>query len=360
MQAFVAEWSERIREASAAGTPLCIRGSGSKDFYGGDREGALLETARYCGIVDYEPTELVLTARAGTPLAEIERALAEHGQMLAFEPPHLGPAATLGGAIACGLSGPRRAAAGSVRDFVLGVRILDGRGEDLAFGGKVMKNVAGYDVSRLMAGAMGTLGVLLDVSLKVLPAPAYEITLRFELDQQAAIRRMNEWAARPYPISASCHEDRVLAIRLSGTQPVVEALARQLGGEPASDAEAFWRDVREQRSTFFREATTLWRLSVRPTSPPLAFAGPQSIEWNGALRWLRTEAKASDVREAASRAGGHATWYRGATDPAIVFHPLAPPLLRLHQRLKHTFDPANILNRGRLEWGRSSSGPGAR
>ncbi len=348
MHDLVAEWSERIREAAAAGLPLCIRGGGSKDFYGGVREGAVLDTRDFRGIVEYEPTELVLIARAGTPLAEIEHTLAERGQMLAFEPPHLGAAATLGGAIACGLSGPRRAAAGAVRDFVLGARILDGRGDELAFGGKVMKNVAGYDVSRLMAGAMGTLGLLLDVSLKVLPAPVHEVTLRFELDQEAAIRRMNEWAARPYALSATCHQERVLAIRLSGTQAGVEALARQLGGERVSDVNGFWRAVREQQCGFFEDAATLWRLSVKSTTPPLPLSGPQLLEWNGALRWVRTDADPSTVRELARKAGGHATWYRGATDRANAFHPLPEPLARLHKRLKQTFDPADILNRGRF------------
>jgi glycolate oxidase FAD binding subunit len=348
MHDLVTEWSERIRAAAAAGEPLRIRGGGSKDFYGGVCQGALLDTSDYRGIVEYEPTELVLIARAGTPLAEIERTLAEHNQMLAFEPPHLGAAATWGGAIAGGLSGPRRAAAGSARDFVLGARILDGRGDELSFGGKVMKNVAGYDVSRLMVGAMGTLGLLLDVSLKVLPTPAHEVTLRFELDQAAAIRRMHEWAARPYAISATCHQDRALAIRLSGTQAGVEALARRLGGQRVPDSAGFWRAVREQQCSFFQAAASLWRISIKSTTAPLPLAGPQLLEWNGALRWVHTEADPAEVREAARKAGGHATWYHGAAERANVFQPLAEPLMRLHRRLKLTFDPAGIFNRGRL------------
>jgi len=348
MQALVAEWSERIRAAAAARTPLRIRGGGSKDFYGGAPEGEVLAVEAHRGIVDYEPTELVVTARAGTPLIELERALAERGQMLAFEPPHYGPGATLGGTIACGLSGPRRAAAGAARDFVLGVRILDGRGDELAFGGKVMKNVAGYDVSRLMVGSMGTLGLLLDVSLKVLPRPEHEVSLRFELDQESAIRRMNEWAARPYAISATCHEARALTVRLSGTPAAVEALARVLGGERIADGEAFWRAVREQQSAFFRAATRLWRLSIKSTTPPLPLPGAQVIEWNGALRWIATDADPAEVRSVAHSSGGHATWYRGAADRAAAFHPPAAGLMRLHERLKRTFDPAGVLNRGRL------------
>jgi glycolate oxidase FAD binding subunit len=348
MHDLLAEWSERIRAAAAAGEALIIRGGGSKAFYGAAREGTVLDAGGYRGIVDYEPTELVLTARAGTPLAEIEQTLAAQRQMLAFEPPHFGPDATLGGTIACGLSGPRRAAAGSVRDFVLGVRILDGRGDDLGFGGKVMKNVAGYDVSRLMVGAMGTLGMLLDVSLKVLPAPTHEVTLRFELDPERALRRMNEWAAKPYGITATWHEARTLSVRLSGTIEGVTEIARRLGGEPVTGADTFWRDVREQCNGFFSGSEPLWRIAMKPTTPPLPLPGPQAIEWNGALRWARTDADAVLVRDVARKAGGHATCFRGAFDSATVFHPLPPPLMRLHRRLKETFDPAGILNRGRM------------
>ena len=348
MHDLIAEWSERIRAAAAAGDPLLIRGSGSKDFYGSALTGAPLDTRTYRGIVDYEPTELVLTARSGTPLADIEQTLAARCQMLAFEPPHLGPGATLGGTIACGLSGPRRAAAGSARDFVLGVRILDGRGDDLAFGGKVMKNVAGYDVSRVMVGAMGTLGLLLDISLKVLPAPAREASLRFELDAAQAIGRMNAWAGRPYGISATWHEARTLTLRVSGTEEGVEDAQRRLGGEPLADADRFWHDVREQQWDANAGAAPLWRIAVKPTTPPLPLPGSQAIEWNGALRWLRTDADPALVRELARRAGGHATCFRGANEKLPTFHPLPEPLMRLHTRLKSAFDPARVLNRGRL------------
>ena len=348
MHDLVAEWSERIRAAAAAGEPLVLRGGGSKDFYGAAGAGTVLDTRAHRGIVDYEPTELVVTARAGTPLAELEATLAAQGQMLAFEPPHFGPDATLGGAVACGLSGPRRASAGSVRDFVLGVRILDGRGDELAFGGKVMKNVAGYDVSRVMAGAMGTLGLLLDVSLKVLPMPARETSLRFELDPAQAIGRMNAWAARPHGISATWHEARTLTLRLSGSEQGVAEAARRLGGEPVAHAGQFWNDVREQRWDSQPAAAALWRIAVKSTTPPLPLSGPQAIEWNGALRWLRTDADSALVRELARRAGGHATCFRGASETAPTFQPLAEPLMRLHARLKSAFDPARVLNRGRL------------
>jgi glycolate oxidase FAD binding subunit len=235
-----------------------------------------------------------------------------------------------------------------VRDFVLGVRILDGRGDELAFGGKVMKNVAGYDVSRVMVGAMGTLGVLLDVSLKVLPVPAHETTLRFELDQAQAIGRMNEWAARPYGISATWHEARTLSVRLSGAVEGVEESARRLGGERVADAAEFWRDVREQRWDSGAGGPVLWRMAVKSTTPPLPLPGAPAIEWNGALRWLRTGADPKHVRELAHKAGGHATCFRGASETVPAFHPLPEPLMRLHTRLKAAFDPARVLNRGRL------------
>jgi glycolate oxidase FAD binding subunit len=348
MHDLIAEWSERIRAAAAAGEPLRIRGGGSKDFYGAVQQGSLLETARYHGIVDYEPTELVVTARAGTPLSELETALAAQRQMLAFEPPHYGAHATLGGAIACGSSGPRRAFAGAARDFVLGVRLLDGRARALSFGGRVMKNVAGYDVSRLMVGAMGTLGVLLEVSLKVLPGPQHERTLRFEADPQDAVRRMNAWAGKPYPISATCHEAGTLSIRLSGAEAGVEAAARQLGGEAVADAEAYWHALKEHRLPFFEGSEPLWRLAVKSTTAPLPLPGRVLIEWNGALRWVRTHADPLQVREAARKAGGHAIAFRGLRDAAETFQPLPAHVRQLHGRLKSVFDPARILNRGRL------------
>jgi len=351
MQDLVIEWSERIRAAAAAGTALRLRGGGTKDFYGGPLAGELFDTTGHRGILQYEPTELVLTARCGTPLAEIEAALAERGQMLAFEPPHFGDEATLGGCVATGLSGPRRAASGSVRDFVLGVRILDGRGVDLAFGGQVMKNVAGYDVSRLVAGSLGTLGVILEVSLKVLPIPPAESTLRLDMPAADAIRRMNAWAGLPLPISATAHVDNALTLRLSGAEAGVRAARQKIGGEEVADGTGFWRSLRDQRAAFFEGDAPLWRLSLKPTTAPLDLAGPQLLEWNGALRWLRSRADAATVQAAAAAAGGHATLFRASDKPRDVFHPLPEPLMRLHHRLRRTFDPAGILNPGRLHAG---------
>jgi glycolate oxidase FAD binding subunit len=347
MQRIIDQLAESIRAAAARGAPLRIRGSGTKDFYGGPLRGDVLDTRPYTGIVEYEPTELVLTARTGTPLLEIERLLSEHGQMLAFEPPRFGDASTLGGAIASGLSGPRRPYSGSARDHVLGVRLLDGKGADLRFGGQVMKNVAGYDVSRLMVGALGTLGLLLEVSLKVLPRAATELTCRQERPQAQAIELMNAWAGKPYPISGTCHIADTLYVRLSGAESAVRAARAKLGGEEMPDGAAFWDALRDQRLPEFDSGKPLWRISLKPTAPPLGL-GEGLIEWGGALRWIRDGADGAAVREAATRAGGHATLYRAEDKSAGAFHPLAPAVARLHQRLKETFDPQRILNPGRL------------
>ncbi|HVS27893.1 MAG TPA: glycolate oxidase subunit GlcE [Burkholderiales bacterium] len=350
MQQIINQFTDTIRTAIASKMPLRIRGGGSKDFYGGKPQGEILDTTAYRGIVDYEPTELVITARCGMPLAEIAAALQQHGQMLAFEPPHFGNHATLGGCIAAGLSGPRRAASGAVRDFVLGVRILDGRGHDLRFGGQVMKNVAGYDVSRLMTGSLGTLGLILEVSLKVLPLPKTEATLRFELAEDQAIRMLNQWAGKPLPISASAYTGGELGLRLSGAATAVESACGKLGGEriETEQARRFWTGIREQTDPFFESGAPLWRLSIKSTTPPLNLPGEQLIEWGGSLRWLKSAADAQPIRGAAAKAGGHATLFRAADKSAGVFHPLPPALLKVHKKLKQTFDPAGIFNPGRL------------
>jgi glycolate oxidase FAD binding subunit len=348
MDATIESYANAIRSAGERGQALCLRGSGSKDFYGGPLIGDVLDTTSYCGIVDYEPTELVITARGGTPLHEVEAALARQGQMLAFEPPHFGPGATLGGCVAAGLSGPRRAYQGAVRDFVLGTRVLDGRGTDLHFGGQVMKNVAGYDVSRALVGSLGTLAFLLEVSLKVLPRPVAEVTLRLPLDEAQAIVTMNRWAGQPFPVSATCYHDGALTVRLSGAVSAVRAARAKIGGEVVSDGESVWSSIREHSAPFFRAPGTLWRLSVPSTTPPLALAGAQLIEWGGALRWWKTEDEPDVVRAAATRAGGHATLFRSQAKPVSVFQPLAPALLSLHRRLKHALDPHGVFGRQRL------------
>lgn len=346
------DWAERVRAAAAANTPLCLRGGGSKDFYGRAPAGETFDLRANAGVVAYEPTELVVTVRGGTPLVELEATLAAQGQYLAFEPPHFGTGATVGGCVATGLAGPRRATAGAVRDFVLGVKVLDGRGEVMRFGGQVMKNVAGYDVSRLVAGSLGTLGIVLEVSLKVLPRPVAEATLRFGLDEATAIRRVNEWGGQPLPVSASLWQDGVLHLRLSGAEAAVQAAIAHLGGERLADADAgaLWAATREQTAPAFVLGAdeTLWRLSLPSTAPALGLPGRQVIEWGGAQRWLEGSADAGSVRARAAALGGHATAFRGGDRAGEVFQPLSAALATIHRRLKHAFDPAGIFNPGRL------------
>ena len=348
MDTTLQEFADRIGHATAAGIPLRIRGGGSKDWYGQDVQGPVLDTTAWRGITDYEPTELVISARCGTPLAEIEAHLAQHGQMLAFEPPHFGPRATIGGTVAAGLSGPRRQAAGAVRDFVLGAVLMDGKGEVLHFGGKVMKNVAGYDVSRLLAGSLGVFGLIAEVSLKVLPQPVAECTVQLHVNQDEALRRLNEWGGQPLPVSASSWHDGVLTVRLSGARSAVDAARRRIGGDPLDDAGAWWRALREHEAAFFTAEGSLWRLSLPTVVPPLALPGTQLIEWGGAQRWIRSEADAATIRAAVSGAGGHATLFRGGDRNAGVFQPLAPAVHAIHRQLKNVFDPAGVFNRGRM------------
>jgi len=380
-----ADLAARVAAAAAAHTPLALRAGGSKDFYGQSFDGTRLDPRGHRGIVAYEPTELVVTVRAGTPLAELEAALAAQGQALAFEPPHFGSTATVGGCIASGLAGPRRTAygplGGAVRDFVLGCRVVDGRGQVLSFGGTVMKNVAGYDMARLMAGALGTLGLLLDVSLKVLPLPAAEATLRCSLDEAQSLRWLNTWAGQPLPLSASAWSQGTLVLRLSGARAAVQSALARLqhdvgpGAVPEAiemaEAASFWRDLREHADPFFAGPAPLWRLAVPSTAAPLGAplddagadpaAATQLIEWHGAQRWLRTTQPAAVVRARAAALGGHATLFRPAPAAdgtpwpgdrsAGVFTPLPAPLLAIHRRLKAEFDPAGILNPGRLYLG---------
>jgi len=348
MQNIIEQFTQSIHEAGDTQSPLRIQGSGSKTFYGRTVQGTELDVTPYCGIVSYEPTELVLTARAGTSLDEIEAALAAKGQMLPFEPPHFGKGATLGGCIAAGLSGPRRAYAGSARDFVLGVRMLDGNGEDLRFGGQVMKNVAGYDVSRLLAGSMGTLGLLLEVSLKVLPVPAQELTLRFKQSEVEALDKMNRWAGQPLSLSATCFYNGELTVRLSGATAAVKSVRQKLGGDEVHDADLFWHSLREQQHRFFASAQSLWRLSLPSSAATAELPGQQLIEWGGALRWLSSDASADTIRQTATALGGHATLFRSATPIEQPFQPLSAPLLEIHKRLKQRFDPHHIFNPGRM------------
>jgi len=339
---------QQVVAASQKGTPLQIQGGGSKDFLGHISEATPLAVSGHQGIVSYDPVELVITARAGTPLRELEQTLADAGQILPFEPPHFGPNATLGGTIAGGLSGPARPFGGSARDYVLGVKLINGRGEILNFGGQVMKNVAGYDCSRLMAGAMGTLGVLLEISLKVLPKQAAETTLIQQSPFAQALDMMNRWSGKSLPLSAACYDGDHLYLRLSGAKTSVESARQLIGGEPHHDSDTFWQSVKEHQHPFFQSDLPLWRLSLPAETAPIDLSGGWFIDWCGAQRWLLSEAEPELVREKASAAGGHATlFHRGAVATEIFQRP-ASGVMQLHRRLKQAFDPAGILNPGRL------------
>jgi glycolate oxidase FAD binding subunit len=359
--AAVARLADRVRAAASAREPLRIRGGDTKVFYGNEVQGTSLDTRDLAGIVAYEPGELVVTARAGTPLADVEAELAAHGQMLPFEPPHFAPGATVGGCVAAGLSGPRRVSAGpaygAVRDYVLGACVVDGRGRVLAFGGTVIKNVAGFDLSRTLAGSLGVLGVITEVSLKVLPRPARETSLRFECTAADAVARCNAWGGRPLPVSASAWCEGALVVRLSGAAAAVDAARSELGGEPVGDGASgapsfdgagFWSALRDQRMPFFAGDAPLWRIALPSTAAPLDLGERELIEWGGALRWLRSDRPAADIRGRARALGGHATLFRGGDRTAGAFTPLAPALAAIHRRLKAEFDPAGILNPGRL------------
>ncbi|MDR3367859.1 glycolate oxidase subunit GlcE [Rhodoferax sp.] len=360
-----------IRAAAAAQTPLRIRGHGSKDFFGGALHGELLDTTVHSGIVSYEPTELVITARAGTSLAELEAALAEKGQCLAFEPPRFEGRGTVGGMVAAGLSGPARASVGGVRDYVLGVQMINGRAEHLTFGGQVMKNVAGYDVTRLAVGSLGILGVLTEVSLKVLPVAPAEATLVFEIDQAPALEQLHRWGGQPLPLNASCwvRDDTapgapaLLFVRLRGAAAAVASaiakMLQDLPGQRIDNAQAGpdWQACRDQTLPFFNASNhpgeALWRLSVPQTAPVLNLPWSQLVEWHGGLRWLwAPESALATLREQTREVGGSTTLFRatsqGNTRATGTFEPLTSPLDQIHARLKAEFDPAHIFNSGRL------------
>ncbi|MES3710495.1 glycolate oxidase subunit GlcE [Pseudomonas putida] len=334
---------EQVNQALNQGTPLRIQGSNSKAMLGNPVAGEVLDTRSHRGIVSYDPTELVLTARAGTPLREIEAALHEAGQMLPCEPPHLGPEATLGGMVAAGLSGPRRPWAGSVRDYVLGTRVITGHGKLLRFGGEVMKNVAGYDVSRLMAGSFGCLGLLTEVSLKVLPRPRECLSLRLPMGSHQALAELAEWGQQPLPISAACHDGDALYLRLEGGEGSVQSARQRLGGETLDSV--FWSNLREQRLAFFSDPAPLWRLSLPNATGELHLPGQQLIDWGGAQRWLKSSAPAQAIRDHLAKVGGHATCYAPG---AASTPPLPAALMRYHRALKQQLDPQGVFNPGRL------------
>jgi len=384
VQAVLNELRERVMAAHQQRQPLRIRGAGTKDFYAQDAgaasaplrdsrtdvttapategntpdaapDSSVLDLRPYRGIVDYEPSELVVTARCGTPLSEVEAALADRGQFLAFEPPAFGGDPTIGGVIAAGLSGPRRMYAGAARDFVLGTTLLDARGNILRFGGQVMKNVAGFDVSRLLCGSLGILGVITEVSLKVLPRPRAEETLRFEMPSRQAVEAFNRWSGQPLPLSGAAWWDGVAWIRLSGASSAVRAAQERLGGERVDPTEAtrWWDALRHCQHAIFQSASsqdrTLWRLSLPDTTPPLSLRGDPLIDWGGALRWYACDPQSGDEpRKAASAAGGTAMCWHGPAPASGRFHPLQPATATLTRRLKDRFDPHGIFNPGRM------------
>jgi len=386
MQDTLQYFTDRILHASKSGQPLRMQGGGTKDFLGQSMQGEVLDTTSYKGILSYEPSELVITVRCGTPLAEVEAALAQKGQCFPFEPPHFGAGATVGGMVAAGLSGPARPSVGTVRDFVLGARVINGKGEHLTFGGQVMKNVAGYDVSRLLAGSWGQLGLITEVSLKVLPVPPGETTLVCAgVSQAQALRLINQWGGQPLPLNASAWINDTTAVsvqdfffvRLRGAIAAVDAAVTKMSADvqalgaqvtrmDASVVEVDWKASREQTLDFFQapnEQDCLWRLSLPQTAPVLdvqvnGAACPQYVEWHGAQRWLwAPAAQAEHVREAAVKAGGHATLFRtsaasrqtlGDVDKqAGVYTPLSAVQQRIQNELKKQFDPAGIFNPGR-------------
>lgn len=341
------ELQQQVVKALAQQQPLTIRGGGSKAFLCPSSTHCVLSLREHQGIIDYHPSELVLTARAGTLLKDIEATLGEAGQMLPFEPPFYTEQTTLGGAVATGLSGPIRPFSGSARDFVLGCTIINGKGDILKFGGQVMKNVAGYDVSRLMVGAMGTLGVLLDISIKVLPAFPCEQHLTQTMSQQQALDKMRFLASQNLPLSGLVYDGEQLHIRLAGTRSAVETTSRKLGGEDQTSSN-FWTQLRDQRHPFFQQTTPLWRLSVPPASGEIEVDGDQLIDWGGGLRWIKSTQPAEQIFELAAALGGHARLFRHAVHGQLRQPTLPDSLLAIHQKIKHSFDPQAIFNTGQL------------
>ncbi len=338
-----------VTQASADRSALHLRGSGSKCFLGNPVQGQVLDLKQHHGVVSYEPTELVLTARGGTPLAEVEDLLRESGQHLSFDPPRFQGEGTLGGAIGAGLGGPGRPWGGAPRDVLLGVKLLDGRGQIMRFGGEVMKNVAGYDISRLMAGALGTLGILLEVSLKVLPGPVERDTRVLEMNRGRAIARLRELCRQAIPLDGACHYNGQLYLRLSGSHASIKAWRQRIGGEALAEHSTFWQRLRDHELSYFRQQdTTLWRLSLPPATASLECEQDSLLDWAGAQRWLMSSLPAEQIREQVRISGGHAEVFRRGRDETTPFQVMPEPLLALHRRLKQRFDPHGILNPGRL------------
>lgn len=339
---------ETVEQALADKSPLKIIGGNSKAFYGRESAGEPLCVNGHCGIVNYHPSELVVTARTGTLLTELKKTLAGQDQMLAFEPPGFAETATLGGTVACGFSGSRRLFTGSARDFMLGCKIINGKAEILSFGGEVIKNVAGYDISRLMAGSLGTLGLILEVSLKVLPLPRTEMTCCFELSTVAAIERMKELAGRSLPVSGLSYDGSIVYVRLSGAEKTVTAAAAKIGGDPLNFDGDYWRHLNEHQLEFFRTEMNLWRLCLPPATGPLELEGDWQYDWGGGLRWLKSDEPAERVFSVAEQFQGHAVLFKGKNRNGEIFQPLTGTLKQLNFNVKKAFDPEGIFNPNRM------------
>ena len=356
-------WQAQVREAQANATPLRIRGAGTKDFYG-TGVGEVLDTRTHAGVIDYEPTELVVTVRTGTPWAELERVLNERQQCLPFEPPFVAQGATVGGVINAGLTGAARVYVGGIRDYVLGAHLLNAQGDVLKFGGQVMKNVAGYDVSRLLVGSMGTLGVMTQVSLKVLPQPKAMQTLHVVCDFQTAQVLCRRFLVKPIAVTGSAWCNGVLTVRLAGMAAAVSAgvtmlddWARELIGGAfiqmdAVQAAAFWGMLQEQDHPHFSAAPSdehaLWRTVLPSAVDGLTVHADTGLAmWGGMLRWLWA---AEDLTASFKAAGGHATCYRRAVSGRE--HMGSSALLNeqaLQTAVKAQFDPQQIFNRHRFD-----------
>ena len=341
---------KQILKARKKEQKLNIVGGGTKSFIGrkSDDTADTLSLADHTGIVEYHPVELIMTVRAGTRIADIEAALAEEGQCLHFEPPSFGDGSTLGGTLACNLSGPARPWSGSVRDQVLGVRLLNGKGEHLRFGGQVMKNVAGYDVSRLQAGAMGTLGAITEISLKVMPRPATSLTLVQDMPIEDVIKYMNQRASEPKPITGAAWADGKVYLRLSGAKSAVEATAEKWTGDVMEQGEAFWQKLQHMQHDFFAGDEPLWRFSIGSTAANPELDGPWLIDWAGSQRWYRGEADSARLESMAQRAGGQVSLFRGGDRSDDVMHYQPQALQNIQKRLKESFDPDGLFNPGRL------------
>ncbi len=339
---------EHVLNAVAQRKPVNIVGGNSKAYLGRATTGTLVDMSAYTGVISYEPTELYITARAGTLLSEINNTLSEHGQMLAFDPPNVTDKTTIGGVVATGLSGSRRPYSGSVRDYILGIRCINGLGKDLSFGGQVMKNVAGYDLSRLMTGAFGTLGIILEVSIKVVPLPESEITCCRTMTKEKALAKMLELSAQAIPISASCYDGEVLYVRLSGNENSVKETSKKIDLDEDGRGLKFWNELRDYKAPIFNTDINTWRISVPITANIDIGADPFLIEWGGGLYWLNSERPAKDIFNMASEAGGNAMLFHGSDQDQELFHPLSNGLLSLHKGLKKAFDPHGILNPGKM------------